>query len=216
MGKVIPADSPQALEKAMKAILSGGVVAFPTDTVYGIGASAREPQAVARLYASKGRPAGKAIPLLLAKALDLATVARDIPPVAWSLAERFWPGALTLVVPKREEISPLVSAGQDTIAVRVPAHSLALALIEKVALPLATTSANLSSQAPALTAQEVERELVETLDLILDGGRAPGGVPSTVLDLTRQVPTILRLGAISAQELAGVLGRQPALATNLK
>jgi len=196
-------------------IHSGGLVAFPTDTVYGLGASAYHPQAVARLYEVKGRPVDKPIALLLASAEEMGEVGQDIPEVAWRLAERFWPGALTVVLAKREDIPSVVSAGGGTVAVRVPAHPVALALIRAAGVPLATTSANLSSQAPALTAQEVKEVLGEAVELIIDGGRAPGGIPSTVLDLTVPEPTILRLGALSAWELGCVLGKCPLMSPSL-
>jgi L-threonylcarbamoyladenylate synthase len=206
---VLPADSLQIYEEGSRTIHSGGLVAFPTDTVYGIGASVHRPSAVGRLYDVKGRPLNKPIALLLASAGEMEEVAQDIPEIAWRLAQRFWPGALTMVLPGREDLPEIVSAGQGTVAVRVPAHPVALALIAAAGIPLATTSANLSTHPPALTAQEVVGTLGKALDLIIDGGRAPGGTPSTVLDLTLDQPTILRLGALSARELEGVLEGLP-------
>ncbi|MBC8249031.1 MAG: threonylcarbamoyl-AMP synthase, partial [Anaerolineales bacterium] len=127
---------------------------------------------------------------------------------AWLLAERFWPGGLTLVLPKKANVPDVVSAGGSTVAVRVPDHPVALALIAALGAPLAATSANLSGRPSPVTAQEVETELGGRIELILDGGRCPGGIPSTVLDLTTEPPTILRAGAIAVEEIKALLAKQ--------
>jgi L-threonylcarbamoyladenylate synthase len=203
--KVYPADQPSALPEAVELLKAGSLVAFPTDTVYGVAAHAFLPQAVARLYAAKERPRERAIPLLLSKVEDLPLVARDIPPLAWPLIERFWPGGLTLVLFRQATVPGIVSAGGETVAVRVPNHRLALALIEGTGAPLATSSANLSGRPEPVTADQVIQQLGARIDLILDGGPSPGGVPSTVVDLTLSPPSVLRKGAISVERLAELI-----------
>jgi len=198
---IIPTDHPEAIERAVSVLRRGGLVAFPTDTVYGVGAIAFNPQAVARIYEVKGRPRSKAIPLLLTDAADLPLVAESIPPLAERLAERFWPGPLTLVLHKRAIVPDVVTAGGDTVAVRVPDHPVARALIAALGTPLAATSANRSGEPSPVTAEEVLAQLGGRIDLILDGGHCPGGVPSTVLDLTVSPPAVLRPGPVSAQEI---------------
>jgi len=180
---------------------AGELVAFPTDTVYGVGVLVWDRAAVARLYTAKLRSLDKAIPVLLADAADLDLVARDLTPAARRAAERFWPGPLTIVVPKAPAIPDEVTAGGDSVAVRVPDHPLARALIREVGAPLATTSANLSGGPSPVTADEVAAQLAGRIAMILDDGRCPGGTASTVVDLTGSTPVILRPGPISLQEI---------------
>jgi L-threonylcarbamoyladenylate synthase len=202
--KLLPAGK-EAIGVAVRILADDGLVAFPTDTVYGVGAHAFQPDAVERIYTAKSRPRDKAIPILLARVDDLSLVAERITETAWLLAERFWPGGLTLVLPKKVSVSDVVSAGGPTVAVRVPDHPMSLDLIAALGAPLAATSANLSGHPSPVTAQEVEAELGGRIELILDGGRCPGGVPSTVLDLTTDPPTILRAGAIVVEEIEAAL-----------
>jgi L-threonylcarbamoyladenylate synthase len=192
------------MAEAVRILSAGGLVAFPTDTVYGVGAHAFQPQAVEKIYAAKIRPRDKAIPLLLAAPDDLSLVAESVPPVVHLLAERFWPGGLTLILRKRAIVSDAVSPG-PTVAVRVPDHPITQALIAAMGAPLAATSANLAGNPSPVTAQEVVRELGGRIELILDGGPCPGGVPSTVLDLTTDPPTILRSGAITEGDIRDIL-----------
>lgn len=198
--KVLPAGK-EAIDVAARILAEGGLVAFPTDTVYGVGAHVFQLDAVERIYVAKIRPRDKAIPILLARADDLVLVAEGITETAWLLAERFWPGGLTLVLPRKANVPDVVSAGGPTVAVRVPNHPVPLALIAALGAPLAATSANLSGRPSPVTAQEVEAELGGRIELVLDGGRCPGGVPSTVLDLTADPPAILRAGAIGVEEI---------------
>jgi L-threonylcarbamoyladenylate synthase len=191
-------------DRAVALLRAGRLVAFPTDTVYGVGALLWNAEAVKALYEAKLRPADKPIPILLADYDDLFTVARDVPPIAWRLARRFWPGALSLVVPRALAVPNEVTAGGDTVAVRMPAHEMARALIRETGAPLATTSANLSAQASPITAQEVEMQLGGRIAMVLDGGRCPGGVPSTVVDLTGPTPIILRAGPIDLEQILAV------------
>jgi L-threonylcarbamoyladenylate synthase len=179
---------------------AGGVIAFPTDTVYGVGAHGLLNDAVEKLYVVKGRPAEKAIPLLLAAAAEANGVARDISPAAWNLMQRFWPGALTIVLKKQAHL-PLAVTSTDTVAVRVPDHPVVCDLIRALGAPLAATSANRSGEPELLDAQAIGRVLGGTLDLILDGGRCAGGVPSTVVDASGETLRVLRVGALAAEHI---------------
>jgi len=201
--RVLPVTE-DSMAEAVSILLTGGLVAFPTDTVYGVGAHALQPQAVEKIYAAKIRPRDKAIPLLLATSDALALVAENVPPVAHRLAERFWPGGLTLVLRKQAIVSDAVSPG-PTVAVRVPDHPVTQALIAALGAPLAATSANLAGNPSPVTAQEVVGELRGRIELVLDGGPCPGGIPSTVLDLTTDPPTILRSGAIAEEDIRDIL-----------
>jgi L-threonylcarbamoyladenylate synthase len=204
--QIISTIDPEALEKAVEMLRAGGLVAFPTDTVYGVGAHAFLPQAVAKIYQAKERPFNKAIPLLLDSGESLPQVAQDIAPEAWLLTRKFWPGALTMVLHRKPVVPDIVTGGGDTVALRVPDYTFTLRLIRAVGSPLATTSANLTGHADPQTAQEVTDYLEGQIGLILDGGRCPGGIPSTVIDLTSTPPAIVRTGAISRQALQEQLG----------
>jgi len=202
---VLPADRLDSIAEAVALLRAGELVAFPTDTVYGVGAHAFMEAAVASLYVVKERTLEKAIPLLLSSGGDLSQVAEPVPVLAWTLARQFWPGALTLVVPKGPAVLDVVSPGPG-VAVRVPDHPVAIELIRRLGAPLATTSANLSGGPSPTTAEEVLEQLAGRIALILDGGPCAGGVPSTVLDLTTSPPRILRAGGIPADALAKVIG----------
>jgi L-threonylcarbamoyladenylate synthase len=190
------------LARAADTLRTGGIVAFPTDTVYGIGAHAFLPKAVEQLYIAKGRPETKAVPLLISGPAALPEVAVDIPDQAYTLAARFWPGALTLVLFRTDRVPDAITSGGDTVAVRVPDHPVAQALIAALDAPVAATSANRSGQPAPATAGEVCAQLGGRIHLILDGGTCPGGIASTVLDLTVSPARILRQGSIPASELA--------------
>jgi L-threonylcarbamoyladenylate synthase len=198
--RVMHADDSQAMRRAQRLLRSGQAVAFPTDTVYGVGAHAFQPKAVSALFAIKGRPADKAIPILVAQIEDVTRVARLVPAVAWELVERFWPGGLTVVLPSAERVPSIVTAGGDTVAIRCPDHPIPLALINALGAPLAATSANLSGQPAPTTAHQAVAQLAGRVPLIIDGGECPGGIPSTVLDLSVSPPRLLRAGAIPVGE----------------
>jgi L-threonylcarbamoyladenylate synthase len=171
-----------------------------------VGAVVWELQAVRRLYEVKLRPPGKAIPVLLADAADLSLVAGDLSRAVMQLVARLWPGPLTVVVPRAAAVPDEVTAGGDTVAVRVPDHDLARALIRAAGAPLAATSANLSGQQSPVTAREVAAQLGSRIPLVLDGGPCPGGVASTVVDLTGPTPVILRPGPLGMEEILSALG----------
>ena len=201
--RVLPAGD--GLPIAVRTLEQGGLVAFPTDTVYGLGAHAFLPAAVGRIYEAKIRPAGKAIPLLVPDAGGLALVARLVSEDARRLVEAFWPGALTIIVPRADIIPPVVAQGSKSVAVRAPNHPVAQALLRSVGAPLAVTSANISGRPALCTAQEVFAELRGKIDIVLDGGPCPLGVESTIVDVTGARPRIVRRGAIDAASLAAVV-----------
>ena len=197
---------PDVIRQAAEVIRRGGLVAFPTETVYGLGADAMNAEAVARIFVVKGRPASDPLIVHIANGKDLERVAREWPPQARVLSDSFWPGPLTLVLPRAEALPPSVTAGLDTVAVRMPAHPVALALIRAARTPIAAPSANLFGHVSPTTAQHVLDDLGERVDLILDGGPAFIGLESTVLDLSGEQPAILRPGGISHEALSRVLG----------
>ena len=188
------------IEKGIIILRKGGVIAFPTDTVYGLGADAFNSGAVERIYEIKNRPKHQQFPLLIADTSQLTSMAGEIPGIAWFLSERFWPGGLTLVLPKADSLPAYLAPGH-TIAVRAPNHPLCLALIQHLGNPIIGTSANISGQAPAITADEVGQQLREKIDFIINGGKCPGGKESTVVDVTREAPVILRRGIIPTYEI---------------
>ncbi len=206
---VVPANSAADLEAALRWLRQGQVVAFPTDTVYGVGARVDDTDAVERMYEAKGRPRELALPLLLAEAADMALVCRDIPPSAWRLAERFWPGGLTLVLWRGERVPAQVAGGRPTVGVRLPDHPIPRELARRLGVPLASSSANLSGAASPGTAPEVLAQLGGRIPLILDGGPCRAAQPSTVLDLTVEPPAILRRGSVRPEEIAEVLEIAP-------
>jgi len=189
----------ESLQTAFDILQRGGLVAFPTDTVYGVGALAFDGKAVESIYAAKDRPIEKAIPVLIADADDMEKIGIDIPDIAYQLAARFWPGPLTVVVPKKPTLPESVSA-TETVGVRVPDHEVARALL-RAAGPMAVTSANISGQPSPSTAQEVLAQLGGRIDLILDSGTTPGGVPSTLVDCMGEEIRILRKGPISLEDI---------------
>ena len=201
MTEILPADSPKAISRARRLLREGEVIAFPTDTLYGVGASAFQPAAVRTLFDVKQRPRDKAIPVFITQVDDLNLVARSVPNRVWPLLQKFWPGALTVVLPKVAALPADVTAGQDTVAVRIPDHPVALALVMELGRPLAVTSANLSGQPPPSTAQEVATQLGGRLPLILDGGPSPLAQPSTIIDLSVNPPRLLRKGALEVAAL---------------
>jgi len=196
----------QQVEQAISILKQGGIVAFPTDTVYGLGACISITQAVERVYQVKGRPRSMALPLLLADKSQIGEVAYPVPPIAWLLADKFLPGALTMVLPRAKSVPDIVTGGGKTVAVRIPAHPVPVALARGLGAPIVGTSANLSGKPSSLTAEEVYAQLGDRVDLIIDGGRCPGGKESTIVDLTGEAPILLREGAISREELEQVCG----------
>jgi len=199
-------DIQQQVDRGISILKRGGIVAFPTDTVYGLGACASLHQAVERVYQVKERPRNMALPLLLANTLQISEVAESVPPIAWFLAHNFLPGALTIVLHKSNSVPDIITGGSITVAVRIPAHPIPVALADGLGMPIVGTSANLSGKPSALTADEVYSQFGDKLDLVIDGGRCPGGRESTIVDVTGETPVVLREGAISREELRRVCG----------
>lgn len=189
------------VETGAAILKSGGVVAYPTDTVYGLGACYDCVSAVDRIFAIKGRLASSALPLIVADITQLQTIAGEIPPVAWLLIDRFWPGALTIVLPRSNNVPDIVTGGKKTVAVRLPACCVALQLAQLTGKPICATSANISGQASALSSGEVQQALGHRLDFIIDGGRVEGGIESTIIDLTCPIPRILRPGPVGLEDI---------------
>ena len=197
--EVVSSTSPHAIRRALEILQSGGLVAFPTDTVYGVGALAFDQRAIESIYAAKDRPVEKAIPVLIGDKEDLAKVADDVPLVALRLIDRFWPGPLTVLVPKKATLPEAISA-TSTVGVRVPDHEVARGLL-RLAGPMAVTSANISGKASPITARQVLAQLGGRIAMIIDGGETPGGIPSTLVDCIGTEIQILREGPISKDEL---------------
>jgi L-threonylcarbamoyladenylate synthase len=195
-----------AIAEAAALIRAGQLVAFPTETVYGLGADGLNPTALGEIYAVKGRPPDNPLILHLASQDQLPLVAADVPDVAYALIRVFWPGPLTLVLPKTSRVPDLATGGLATLAVRMPAHPAALALISAAETPLAAPSANRSGRPSPTTAQHVLDDLNGSLPLILDGGPTPIGVESTVLDVTCIPPALLRPGGVTREAIEAVIG----------
>jgi L-threonylcarbamoyladenylate synthase len=203
--EILPATE-EHIARAAAVIRAGGLVAFPTETVYGLGADALNEDAVRKIFLAKERPADDPLIVHIASASQLPKLARQIPQRAWDLIERFWPGPLTLVLPKTERVPTVTTGGLDTVAVRMPSHPVAKRLIELSAVPIAAPSANRFGRPSPTIAKHVWEDLHGRIDLILDGGPTPIGVESTVLDLTVDPPMVLRPGGVTLEELRAVLG----------
>ncbi len=207
--RVLTIDSAQpdrvAVCEAGRLLREGGLVAFPTETVYGLGANALAVQAVRAIFEAKGRPSTDPLIVHIPSVHDIAAVARSVPAEVALLAAHFWPGALTLILPKRSEVPPDVTAGLDTVAVRVPAHPVARAILEAAGVPVAAPSANRFSRPSPTEASHVLADLDGRIDLVLDSGHTDIGLESTVLDLTVSPPLVRRPGGVSLEALQAVL-----------
>lgn len=202
-----------AIAQAVELLRAGQVVALPTETVYGLGADALNPAAVARIFALKGRPTDHPLIIHLPPEAALDDWAAEVPPAARALAEAFWPGPLTLILPCGPRVPRAVTGGQDTVALRVPDHPLALALLRAFGRGIAAPSANRFGHISPTTAAHVRAEFGDEIPLILDGGACRVGLESTIVDLTRGAPVVLRPGAITAQDIDRLLGTAPDIET---
>lgn len=196
---------PELIALAGDMLRAGELVAFPTETVYGLGANAMESRAVQQIFDAKQRPANDPVIVHLAQQDQLEQVAVDVPPLAYMLAERFWPGALTLVLRKHANVPSVVTAGQDTVAVRIPSHPLALRLIEEAGTPVAAPSANRFSRPSPTSAQHVLADLNGVVSLVIDGGAATIGVESTIINLMGDRPVVLRPGGVPLEALREII-----------
>jgi len=192
------------VDRAIEILKNGGVVAFPTDTVYGLGCDVFNVQAVERIYQLKRRSRHLPLPVLLADLTQLDDIVASVPETARYFMKRFWPGGLTLVLPKKDTLPDIITAGSKEVAVRIPDHVVPVSLIRGLGAPIIGTSANVSDMPSPLTAQEVEHQLDSQVDLIIDMGKCPGGLESTVVDVTGEMPVILRRGVISEEEIKAV------------
>lgn len=202
--RVIDCDGRVELEAALQALKTGGVVAVPTDTLYGLAADVFSARALGRVFSIKGRPAGLALPVLVADWEQVAMVVGVVTELGRRLAQQFWPGPLTLVFPRSPRLPELLTGGKDTVAVRMPNHWVPLALAARLGAPITGTSANFSGSADPLTAEAVEAQLGDRIDYLVRCGPRPAGTPSTVVDVCGAAPRLLRQGAVSFQQVLGV------------
>ncbi|MBS4030331.1 MAG: threonylcarbamoyl-AMP synthase [Clostridiales bacterium] len=203
-----PTESGDAIRCAASILRAGGLVAFPTETVYGLGADALNAKAVAGIFAAKGRPVDNPLIVHIAEASQMESLAQNIPPEAYLLADKFWPGPLTLVLESRPAVPPETTGGLHSVALRVPDHPAALALLKEAAVPVAAPSANLSGTPSPTSARHVLDDLAGRIDAVLDGGPSGVGVESTVLDIRNGQPLLLRPGGVTPEEIAFILGRE--------
>lgn len=202
------------IERAAELLHAGELVAFPTETVYGLGANARNPAALAKIFAAKGRPADHPLIVHLPSAAHLERWARDIPAAARALAEKFWPGPLTLILKRHPDVPDAVTGGQDTVGLRIPNHPVALELLQAFGDGIAAPSANKFGRISPTTAQHVRDDLGAAVPLILDGGPCQVGIESTILDLSGPRTRLLRPGMLTAIDIGRVLGKVPDVASD--
>ena len=193
------------IQRAAGILRSGGIVAYPTDTVYGLGADIFNDRAVLKVFSAKKRPLSMPLPVLIAKTSQLCELVEDIPPTAKILMDKFWPGGLTIIFPRASAFKSLALADSDKIAVRLPGHPITLRLIKELGHPVVGTSANLHDSTAALTAAEVKKQLGDVVDFIIADSPCPGGIESTIVDITVHPPVILRQGTVPQEDLADLL-----------
>lgn len=203
--KIVEA-SPENIARAAEALRAGKLVIMPTETVYGLAADATNPAAVKRIFEAKQRPSENPLIVHIAHVSEVSSIARELPPAAAKLAVRFWPGPLTIVLPKKPSVPDEVTGGLDTVAVRVPNHPVALALIREAGVPIAAPSANRFMKLSPTRAEHIDPELLDYVEFVLDGGQSEIGVESTVVDCTNTFPRILRPGGVSRGQIEAALG----------
>lgn len=203
----MPVSFEAELDAAVRFLREGGVATIPTDTLYGLAADAFNSDAIERVFAIKERPEGMALPVLLADMEQLSLVAREVPEAAQVLAEAYWPGPLTLIVWRAEGLPPRLTAGNATVAVRVPDHPVPRELAQRLGRPITGTSANISGAPDPKSLDELRRQVGERVHCVVSAGPVPAGTASTIVDLTGDAPKLIREGAIPFAEIAGILGR---------
>jgi L-threonylcarbamoyladenylate synthase len=196
---ILPTENHESIDTTITLIRDGEIIAYPTDTVYGLGCDPFQASGIIKLFEAKGRDSNKAIAVLIGSIEQAKLITDHMTDMAFRLCEKFWPGGLTVIVPRKNSLPELIS-NTDRIGIRMPNHPVALRILQEYG-PLATTSANLSGKPNTRTAQEVYSQLESRIPLIMDGGECPGGVPSTVVDCSEDEPIILREGPISEQEI---------------
>lgn len=197
----------EEIEEAAKLIRAGGLVSFPTETVYGLGANGLDELAVAKIFKAKGRPQDNPLILHISSEEELVDLVEEIPEDAKKCMEKFWPGPLTMIFKRSKIVPDAITAGLETVAIRMPSNKIALELIRRSKRPIAAPSANTSGKPSPTAAQHVYKDLSGKLEIIIDGGRTGIGLESTVLDLTEEIPTILRPGGVTQEDLERLLGR---------
>ena len=207
METIILKNTSEDIEKAASILKQGGLVAFPTETVYGLGGNALSPDASGRIYAAKGRPSDNPLIVHIAETSDVEKLAQTVPEKATALMEAFWPGPLTIILPKKAVVPDTTTGGLPTVAIRMPSHPAALELIRKSGVYIAAPSANTSGRPSPTTAEHVIEDMKGRIDAILDGGPVGIGIESTIVDLTGDIPTILRPGYITKKMLEAIIGR---------
>lgn len=193
------------IDEAASIIKSGGIVAFPTETVYGLGANGLDEEAVKNIYKAKGRPSDNPLILHISEIDQLDPLVEEIPDLAYACMEKFWPGPLTIIFKKSAAIPNIITAGLDTVAIRMPDHKIASELISKAKVPIAAPSANLSGKPSPTKGSHVVEDMMGKIEMIIDGGNTGVGLESTVLDLSTEIPTILRPGGITLEDLTNVI-----------
>lgn len=204
---------PFKIKEAAEVIKKGGTVAFPTETVYGLGADALDPDAVKRVFQAKGRPSDNPLIVHIASIEDLVLIAKKPTKSALFVIDKFWPGPLTIILKKKKIVPDIVTGGLDTVAVRMPDNKIALSLIKKAGVPLVAPSANLSGRPSPTRTKDVANDLSGRIDLIIDGGKTRIGIESTVIDMTTTPPTLLRPGGLPLEEIEKVIGHIQRLST---
>jgi L-threonylcarbamoyladenylate synthase len=213
---ILPSGDRESIQTAARLLRDGEVVAIPTDTVYGLAASTLRPESVRRVFEIKGRPAAARVPVLFATAADLPLLVEEVPRVAWTLIDRFWPGPLTVVLPARPSVPSIITGGGRTVAVRVPAGRVCLELLQMLAEPVIGTSANISGRPPAKTAADVARELGNGPAAVLeDDAGIRTGIASTVVEIVDGAPVVHRVGAVTLDQLRQAAGMRVHLRTEL-
>ena len=195
------------IRQAAKIIKSGGLVAFPTETVYGLGANALDAKSVKKIFVAKGRPSDNPLIIHIADMADLGMLADHIPSVAYDLMDEFWPGPLTLVLKKSKIVPKIITGGLDTVAIRMPENKIAHALIRESGVPIAAPSANVAGKPSPTTPGHVADDLSDRIGMIIDGGKTKIGIESTVIDLSRRTPMLLRPGSVTLEQLQRVIGK---------
>jgi L-threonylcarbamoyladenylate synthase len=207
MKSELPARTKKLLDKGIEILRRGGVIAFPTDTVFGVGAGIYNEKAIERVFEVKLRTRNMSLPVLLSDVAQVHEVAADIQSYGWRLIDAFWPGGLTLIVYRSRVIKDIITNGSDTVAIRMPDHIIPRELIKGSGMPLIGTSANISGQPAVTTAEEVRLQFKDSLDLIIDGLPAPRGTESTIIDITGEMPILMREGFVSKSAIEKVVGR---------
>ncbi len=205
--KYLDGNNPESIKQAAKVLQNNGLVAFPTETVYGLGGNAMEPDAAAKIYAAKGRPSDNPLIVHIADTSAVYELAQEVPDKAKLLMEAFWPGPLTIILPKKTQVPDGTTGGLNTVAIRMPSHPVALSLIRESGLYIAAPSANTSGRPSPTLASHVMEDMNGRIEMILDGGAVGIGIESTIVDLTSEVPVILRPGFITKSMLEEIVGQ---------